>query len=290
MQVAIHAGVAFTDEGQIFELFKANADLLKKNRITFMGFPAYRRQFRAALKSLKAGSEESIREVFLQNLANRGPVDRIVLSTPQFIGELPTAIMDGQFYPNAGRRIAYLGDVFEGMKVELFVALRNPGSFIPHVLMSLPDTDRRRILEETDLSSLSWLALIDNIRNFVPDVNITLWNDESSPLIQGYLARVIAGLPEDAALNQEYSLLSSLVSETGQQEIQTLMETKYAPNSSKLLADLGDIFEKYSLPEAVEEELDLPGWNHELIEAFTELYEQDLAILRKMPEIRFIAP
>lgn len=291
MQVVIHAGVAFTDEGQIIDLFETNAELLRDHEVSIFGFGTYKRHFRTALDALETGSETAaIRDGFLKRLPRNTRVERAILSTPRFLGELPTAVMDGQFYPLAGQRIAYLGDVFEGTQLELFIALRNPGAFVPRALMRLPETDRQRILAETDLSCLSWLTLIDNIRDLAPDVNITLWSDETSPLIRGDVARAMAGLSKDVPLDQEYALLSSLVSSTGQHEIQALLETHPPEGTPALRADLGRIFEEFALPEAIEEELDLPGWSNEIIEAFTELYEQDLAMLKHMPEIRFIEP
>lgn len=291
MQIVIHAGVAFTDEGQIIDLFKTNAGLLNEYNVTILGFPAYRRQFRIPLKALRPGSEAgNVREGFLNRLPKNTLIERAIVSTPQFLGELPTTVMDGQFYPLAGQRIAYLGEVFEGMQVELFIALRNPGSFIPRALMSLPAADRQRVLEETDLSCLSWLTLIDNIRDLAPDVNITLWSDEASPLIRGDVVRTMAGLPENVVLDQEYSLLSSLVSSVGKQEIRTLFETQPTLARSALRVELGRIFEEFAQPEAIEEELDLPGWSEEIVEAFTELYEQDLEMLQNLPEVRFLAP
>ncbi len=291
MQVVIHAGVAFTDEGRFVELFKINTKVLSNQNVTLSGFGAYKQHFRPALDTLEPGSDAaSTRESFLKRLPKDNLVDRAILSTPRFIGEIETSIMDGQFFPHAGQRIAYLGDVFDGMQVDLFLGLRNPGSFIPRVLMSLPEVERRRIMDQTDLSCLSWLTMIDNIRDLAPDVNITIWSNEESPLIWGDIARAMAGLPEHTTLNEEFSLLSSLLSDAGKQEIQALIQRNLTAESPDLRTELSRIFEEHALPDAIEEELDLPGWSDDIISAFTEIYEQDLAMLESMPEIRFLRP
>lgn len=291
MQVVIHAGVAFTDERQLTDLHLANRTTLNAQNTSFLAFRAYKRHFRAALQALEPGAQtDAIREDFLKRLPQDGSAQRVILSTRHYIGEDNTLIMDGQFYPLAGQRIAYLSDVFEGMRLSLYLALRNPGSFIPRVLMNQPEAERLRILEDTDLSCLSWLTLIDNIRDLAPDVEITLWSNEDIPLICGDIARSMAGLSEDTPLEGEYSLLSSLVSDAGKHEIQALTHHNPRTGDPALRTELSRIFKDYALPEAIEEEVDLPGWSDDIVAAFTELYEQDIEMLQNMPDVRFLRP
>ncbi|WP_170473372.1 hypothetical protein [Ruegeria arenilitoris] len=291
MKVVVHAGVAHSDDGRLLDLLKANTQVLGQWNVAYRGFSTYKNYFRTALDSFEnRQSIQRAREEFLKQIPNYGNFDRLILSTPRFIGEIETAIMDGQFYPLAGQRIACLVEIFEGFEVELFIGLRNPGSFIPRALMSQPESQRQRILRQTDLSCLSWLAMIDNIRDLAPNVNFTVWSNEDTPLVWGDIARAMAGLPENAVLSEEYSLLSSLVSGTGKQEIQNLMQQKSAPCEPSLRSELSRIFDEYAMPDAIEEELDLEGWSDEIVSAFTELYEQDLAMLEAMPDIKFLRP
>lgn len=47
--------------------------------------------------------------------------------------------------------------------------------------------------------------------------------------------------------------------------------------------------DKYAIPEAVEEETDLPGWAGGQIETRTDRYAEDNAAIAAMPGIRFLA-
>ncbi len=291
MQVAIHAGALFTDDGRLFKLLRANAPTLGQNHTAFWGFRMFKQIFRPALEpSDTRPSPQDTLARFQRLIPDGQQVDRAVLSSAEYIGERPSIIMDGQLYPQAGHRMAYLDHLFGDAQVELFVALRNPGGFIPRVLMSLSEPERRHVINSTDLSCLSWLTMIEDIRDLAPDVNITLWSNEDSPLIWGDIGRALAGLPGDAPLDQEFALLSTLVSDAGKQEIEGLIQQNPTRDDPGFRDDLARIFQEHALPDAIEEEVELPGWNEDIVAAFTELYEQDLARLQTMPDIRFLKP
>lgn len=291
MQVAIHAGAFFTDEGELIKLLKANTQALRQNEAAIWAFRAYKHTFRPALGPV---GDRPPPETTLQNFRNLMPagrtVNRAILCSETYIGERPTALMDGQFYPQAGSRLALLDQIFSDSQVEIFIGLRNPASYIPRVLMALSAPERERVIRSTDLSCLSWLTTIEDMRDLAPDVQITLWSNEDSPLIRGDVARALIGLQDDVPLNTEYDLLASLVSDAGQREIEQLTQQNLPPNDPELKAGLALIFQEYALPDAIEEEVELPGWDQDIVAAFTELYEQDVARLQSMPEIRFIKP
>ena len=48
--------------------------------------------------------------------------------------------------------------------------------------------------------------------------------------------------------------------------------------------------DKYALAEKLEEELDLPGWTGDLVEELTEIYDNDIARLTEIPDLRLITP
>ncbi|SDW17405.1 hypothetical protein SAMN05444358_101123 [Ruegeria halocynthiae] len=291
MQMVIQAGAHFTDEAQLFSLLQANTQIMADNHTAFWGLRPFRKIFRPALKpSADRPSHQDTLAQF-QNLFPKGQqIDRAILSSALYLGERSSIIMDGQFYARAGQRMAYLDQLFGESTVELFIGLRNPGSFIPNVLMLLSAHEREHILATTDLSCLSWLAMIEDIRDLAPDVKITLWSNEDFPLICGDILRTLAGMPDDTPIEEEFTLLSSLVSDVGKRELADVIEQQSVPNDPILRGKLGQIFQQHALTDAIEEELELPGWNEDIVAAFTELYEQDLARLQTMPDIRFLKP
>ena len=45
---------------------------------------------------------------------------------------------------------------------------------------------------------------------------------------------------------------------------------------------------KYAIEDALEEELDLPGWSESLVEELTEIYEHDMDEIAEMAGVRLI--
>lgn len=291
MQVVIHAGAAFTDEGGIMRSLLSNGEVLRQNGTVSMGPRRYKTIIKPVLDAMSVNPAQSDLVYQIRNQLPADPkVDRAIFSSPDYIGELPTAIHEGQFYPHAGQRMAILNQVFEDHQVELFLGLLNPGSFIPKVLMSLPDAQRNKITRNTDLSCLSWLSVIEDIRDLAPNVAITLWCNEDTPLIWGDLLRALGGVGQDIAIQDEHALYTSLLTDIGKREFLALIRQHPEPVGQVLRHDLIEILETHAQPDKVEEELNLPGWSTGILDAFSELYEQDLARLRTMPDIRFLSP
>lgn len=291
MKVAIHAGAAFTDEGRVLNSLKKNSGILAKNGVAYYGLRLYDRTFKPAFEKL---ANEAVDLTSSQNLKSILPNDadtqRAVFSSGRFAGDPAAALQEGQLYPLAGRRMALLEQVFDDHQLELYIGLRNPGSFIPKLLMSLPESERTEIVRNTDLSCLSWIGIIEDIQDLAPSVQITLWSNEDTPFIWGDIMRALTGLDASTTLVDEYDLLATLLDETGQTKVLALSNQIEPQDRSALHEQLAQIFEEHALPEKIEEELDLPGWSTEIVDAFSELYEQDLERLGAVPGVRVLKP
>lgn len=291
MQVVIHAGGAFADDGRLLNSLQANLNILSAHGVSLVGPRRYRQVFRPvfnAIGSHPVSTDELVR--LMEILPDDENTQRTIFTSPDFVGEPVEAIKDGQFYPAAGQRMAILEHAFPNDQVELFFGLINPASFIPKTLAALPQDRRDQILRDTDLSCLSWLSTIEDIRDLAPGVGITLWCNEDTPLIWGDVLRAMAGLDDGMVMQDEYAFLSSLLTEPGKREVLALIRQDPQPDKRDLREALAGIFETHASPEEVEEELELPGWSADIVEAFSELYEQDLARIQSMPDIRFLKP
>ncbi|WP_282153484.1 hypothetical protein [Ruegeria atlantica] len=291
MQVAIHAGAAFTDEGRLLRSLQANRDILTQDGVAFFGPRRYRQVFKPAFQALNTRPPlpdeiESIRD----NLPIQPKVKRAIFTSEDFIGEKDVVLADGQFYPSAGKRLSVLEESFRDCQLELFLALRNPGSFVPKHLMSLPEQSREDVVRNNDLSHLSWVEMIKDVRDFAPGVQITLWCNEDIPLMWGDIVRSVGGLATDATIKGEYDLLISLLTEEGQSQAQAILDQVSTLSQAETRDILADILANHAQLDKMEEELELPGWSDEIIDAFSELYEQDLAGLETMAGVKVLKP
>ncbi|CUK05658.1 hypothetical protein RUE5091_02747 [Ruegeria denitrificans] len=291
MQVAIHAGAAFTDEGRVLNSLKNNSGTLTGNGVKFFGIRRYNRIFKpvfeqAEIETLDSTSYQNIQGI----LPSEADTRRVVFSSGRFAGDANAALREGQLYPFAGRRMALLEQIFDDHQVELFMGLRNPGSFIPKLLMSLPEGEREDIVRNTDLSCLSWIGMIEDIQDLAPNVKITLWSNEDTPFIWGDIMRALTGLGEHTALVDEYDLLATLLDETGRNKVDALAQRVGVQDKTVRHENLAQIFEEHAQPDKIEEELDLPGWSSDIVDAFSELYEQDLQRLGAISGVRILRP
>lgn len=289
MQVAIHAGAAFTDEGSLLRSLQANRQILADNGAILFGPRRFRQEFRPAFRFMHDTTQ---RNAALDRIRGTLPPDdsaqRSIFLSDHMFGGGESYLEDGQLYPLAGQRMAFLDEAFADAQVELFFALKNPGSFVPKHLMTLSEAEREDLIRSTDLSCLGWSHMIDDIRDLAPNVQITLWCNEDCPFIWGDVIRAISGLSYDADVRGEYALLLSLLTEDGQRQAGSLIESATAYNRSDVRGELGLILAENALPEMVEEELELPGWSAEVVEAFSELYEQEVDRLQTLPGVRML--
>ena len=291
MQVAIHAGVAFTDEGRVLNSLKKNQSTLAANGVAFFGPRRYKTTFKPVFDGWETDPNDVTLHQNLKNILAAGSeIERVIFSSESFVGELGATLLEGQLYPLAGQRMALLDEIYHDHEIELFLGLCNPGSFIPKLLMALPEKARADIIKNTDLSCLSWIGMLEDIRDLAPNIQITLWSNEDSPFIWGDVVRAVAGLSEGSVLVDERDLLLSLLDETGQNKFQALTDQDPQLSRASLHDNMARIFEDHGQPERIEEELDLPGWSNEIVDAFSELYEQDIDRLGEMPGVRVFKP
>lgn len=291
MQVAIHAGVAFTDEGRVLNSLKKNSDILTATGASYFGPRRYKTSFKPVLDKLVVQDSDSAALQYLRDILPTGPKARRTIFTSQdFATEPAFALQEGQLYPLAGRRMAMLEQIYNAHEIELFIGLRNPGSLIPKLLMAIPEQTRAEIVQTTDLSCLSWIGMIEDIRDLAPGIQITLWSNEDTPFIWGDIIRALAGLDEDTVLVDEHDLLLSLLDEAGRNKVVDLTNSHAPQAKDRLKDDIARIFEDHAQPEKIEEELELPGWNTEIVDAFSELYELDLDRLGEIPGVRVLTP
>ena len=48
--------------------------------------------------------------------------------------------------------------------------------------------------------------------------------------------------------------------------------------------------DKFALDEEIEEELDMPGWTEELVAELTEVYDEDVLAIQRIPGVTVLTP
>ncbi|MFC3118156.1 hypothetical protein ACFOHS_07620 [Jhaorihella thermophila] len=129
-------------------------------------------------------------------------------------------MIDNQFYPLAEQRLRHLRSLFPQDQIELFMAIRNPATFVPALLRDAAPRTVRTVLETSDPRALRWSDLFVRIRAAVPDVSITVWCNEDTPLIWGQILREAAGLEPTEEVSGALDLIAEIMKESGFRRLQ----------------------------------------------------------------------
>jgi hypothetical protein len=218
----------------------------------------------------------------------------MILSNDNFFGVPRLAVGKGVFYPGAEVKLARLQQLFPQDHLQLCLGLRNPATFLP-ALRSLspdPEDDVEGMItpDITDPRSLRWSELISRIKAMVPDIEITLWCNEDTPLLWAHLIRELTGLAPNTKITGGFDLLSDIISKPGMQRFRAFLKKHPNMNEMQKRRVITAFLDKYALDDAISEEVDMPGWTDALIEDLTQLYEEDLYLIQRLPGVELIVP
>ncbi|MHA7875051.1 hypothetical protein [Roseivivax sp.] len=293
MQVILHTGVHFTDEGRFLKGMQRNAPLLREAGVAVPGPSRYRTLLSEAAHRLAGGAPApEAREVLLDGLLDEDPegVSRIVLSHPNFFSVPKLAMQGGRPYRKAEERIEVIKTLFEGDSLEVFMGLRDPSGFLQNAYREGAAQDFAEFLDGADPDAFRWSELITRLRAAHPDVPLTVWCNEDSPIIWGEILRAAADFDESRKLRGAFDLLHDIMAAEGMKRFRAYLHMHPTMTERQKRRVMLAFLDKYAQDEALEEELDLPGWDGDRVARLSDLYEEDMRVVAGVDGLRFLAP
>lgn len=291
MQVMLHAGVHCTDDDRVLKCLLRNRSEFAEIGSVVPPPGRYRKLIHQTLVALtNAEPAPDAREVLLENILEGDHADRLLLSNENLFCIPKLALSNGVFYPNAGMRIGQLKSLFNGDQIEVFLAIRNPATFLPALFNTAPVEDFEELLRGSQPHELLWAELIWRIRNEHPDVPLTVWCNEDSPLIWAQIIREMAGLSPGNTIKGGFDLLSEIMTRDGMKRFRAYLAEHPTMTEVQKRRVMVAFLDKFAREDMIEEELDLPGWTIELVDALTEAYDEDVYEIARIPGVNFIAP
>ncbi|WP_294608974.1 hypothetical protein [uncultured Roseovarius sp.] len=291
MQVVIHAGAHNTDDDRLVNCLSDNREILANYGTNVPDPMNYRRLIRDILHKAEGdGLSDDARDILVDAISHDGAVDRLILSNPGFFGTPKMAVGGGLFYAAAELRLDLFRKMFPDDEIELFVALRNPATFLPALLEKTPFTVMDDLLRGSDPTHMRWSEMVARIRNSHPDIPVTLWCNEDTPLIWSQVVREVANIDPTVEFTGEFSLLIDIMTPPGQQRFKTYMESHPGMTEVQKRRVIAAFLDKFADEDAIEEELDLPGWTAELIDELTEIYDDDVYEIERIQGVQMITP
>jgi len=289
--IAYHLGAPQTDNEQLFRSLQNDPELLAKNGILVRRPKEYRRLINEAIeKNNQRDASTEEQELLLSTLTNQQPVGRLVLTNSKFMGVPSWMFNRGIFYQNSALRTNELRNLFPDNPCEFFLAIKNPATFVPEVFAAQDAKDYTDFVGGIDLDKIHWADVIQRIQQANPDCPITVWCNEDTPIIWSTVLGEVAAVDQSTVFNGDLDVVREIISQDGAERLDQYLTERPTLNEMQRRRVKAVFLEKFVLSDAVDIEIDLPGWTDEVVENMTVIYEDDIERIAHMPGVNFIAP
>ncbi len=291
MQIVFQLGVHCTDDGRLVRSILRSRAALDDKGIYVPGPRRYRSLLRETLTILGGTrASEDVEQLLLDSLIDSDGVERMLLFHENLITLPQRAIAEDGLYATLASRIAWIRNLFPSHEVEFHMALCNPATLIPTIALRHGAQDYETITAGVDVSRLSWLSTIRRTLEANPDIGLTLWCNEDTPLIWPDLLRSLSALPAATAMEGDLDMADALLTDEGISALRTELLAVSSNDFAERRDKISQALESHGKPEEMAVEVSLPGWNDSLIAQLTARYLADCAEIAELPGVRFIEP
>lgn len=291
MQVAIHFGAHCTDEDKLIRCLARNRDTLAQEGVVIPEVARYRQLMRKTMQASDGNlATPEAEQALLDAILDEDQATRVVLSYENFHCIPRLALGEGMFYPMAGERARVYAAMLPGQELSYFMALRNPATMIPALIAKTEGADYETTLNGCDPQNLRWSETIIAMREAAPHVPMTVWCDEDTPLIWPEVLHAVSGCDPETPLAGTDGVLSEIMTGDGLKRLNAYLQENPPPNETQRRRIVSAFLSKFARPEAIEVELDLPGWTEDYVAALNETYDDDMSTVARLPGVTLIAP
>lgn len=289
--IVYHLGAPHTDNDLITGSLRRDTVRLAEKGVMIRRPTEYRSRLKDMIVKLK-GEVPSIaeQESLLDSIVKGLPVDRLIMSDARFLGVPSWMMYGGGFYKNAAKNTARIRDLFPDNPCEFFLGISNPANFIPAAFSAQSQKNYEKFLDGTDLANIRWSDVISQIQQENPDCPLTVWCNEDTPIIWPTILREMSGLDPQTRLQGELDVIQDIMSPDGFELLVKYLDERPDLTEVQRRRIRGIFLEKFYLDDAVEEEIDLPGWTDETVDALTSIYDDDVERIERLPGVNFITP
>lgn len=291
MQLVLHAGAHFTEEERLLRCLLRNTEDFSRRGVAVPGPGKYRTLLKKTMAALQeAPPSPDARDILFDLILDDENADRVILSHMFLFGAPRGIVRSGMIYESAPARMAQLESLFAHDEIELFLALRNPGTFLPALFTQAPQDDMDSFLRGASPFAIKWSDTLAAIRAAAPSVKITAWCFEDMPMIWAQIIREMAGLEHGEKIIGGFDLLSEIMSKEGMQRFRAYLKSHPTMTEMQKRRVISAFLDKFAIEDAIEEELNAPGWTEDDIDALSDIYEEDMHLVARIPGVTFIAP
>ncbi|WP_341214113.1 hypothetical protein [uncultured Limimaricola sp.] len=291
MDIAFHIGANCTDDDRLLKSVSKNLPLLAGQGTRVPNPARYRRLLRETIQHLQGETPEpGTRDVLIDAILDHGETtERLIMGNPAFICTPARICEAGCFHEMATFKARSLQALFPEDQIEIFLSIRNPASFVPACWEQTRGRGFDEFMAGLDPRSILWSDVVARLRQAAPQAGLTVWCDEDSVLLWPELVRALAALGPDAPIEGAHDLIDEIMHPEGAARLRSYLETHPPASPEQTRRVVSAFLDKYARADAVETEVDLPGWDAALMADLTAIYEADLDRIAQMEGVRFLA-
>ena len=291
MRIVYHLGVHCTDEERLLRCLLKNRAALAGEGIVIPGPARYRTLLRDTAMQLRGQpASEDTEALVLDQIMDEAVAERLILSWDNFAGYAQNALRGSQLYPGAAERLFAFAQVFPDIDCEFHMAIRNPATFLPAVYAKQKGRTLEEFTEGLDPLAVTWSDLIASIRIANPSVPITVWCDEDTPLLWPEILRLVAGHSDLIELLDADGVLADIMRPEGLARMRAYLDERPPVDEDQRRRIVSAFLDKFAREDAIDVEVEMPGWTPDLIARMTDAYDLDVARILRMDGVRMILP
>ena len=288
MEIIFHLGAHCTDDGLLIRSILKNRARLAEEGIGVPGPSRYRELLGEASTALRGGAaDEDTEASIIEAICDDETAERIVLSSDNFLCRADVVLAEDGLYPKAGKS-SWLRQCLPSHQAGFAMGLRNPATFVPELLRLTGQGEEA--LDDVTITDLLWSDVLADIAVANPGARIIAWCHEDTPFVWSEIIREITGHDPFTEIDGEFDMLDRIMSDEGMTRLIDFLDARQVTSQSKRRKAVAAFLEAHAIEEAVEAEIDLPGWTDETIDMLTQLYEDDVERIAAMPEVTLITP
>ena len=289
MIISVHIGSHHTHNDTVIRSLAKNSVKLKEHGIIVPPRNRYKLVLPELLKRMQdSRATPETEEMFIEELADFEDCDRLVLSFDNLLCYRAAIFQRNQLYSKASSRLKALRNVFPDSTLEFVLGVRNPATLIP-TACAKPD-EYGKFIGKTNLDEVRWSDVINSIRATLPEVPVTVFAYEDTPIIWEQVLREFSGLDASIPMDGGLDVLLPIITRDGMRQLRTYLHTHQPKSQAQYHEIVATYLERFVNIEAIEQEINLPGWTDDLVQRLTERYEDDLFDIERIPGVKFIQP
>ncbi|HSF63225.1 MAG TPA: hypothetical protein VLA78_02485 [Paracoccaceae bacterium] len=291
MRIVYHLGVHCTDEERLLRCLLKNRAALAAEGIVVPGPARYRTLLRDTAMQLRGQpATQDTEALLLDQIMDEDAADRLILSWDNFPCYAQNALRGSQLLPGAAERMRAFAQVFPDLECEFHMAIRNPATFLPAVFAKQKGRTLEEFTEGLDPLAVRWSDVIATLRAANPEVPITVWCDEDTPLLERDVLRSLTGHSETLELEDADGVLAAIMRPEGLARLRAYLEERPPADADQRRRIVSAFLDKFALPEEIEVEITMPGWTAGIVDQMTDAYDRDVGRILRMDGVRMLLP